>query len=134
MKAMESMYIKCVGNKIEKSQLRKQFQTLQWKFDKLLKKSKSDFAHEQQVLLIKNRIENTKTFWSSIKCLVPRKKSLIPLKVYTANNIPSDDLSCVLEKWQSDYNALYNSCIIKDHEFMLYINMHYMIMNIMYAL
>jgi hypothetical protein len=58
-----------------------------------------------------NELENISTndpkaFWQYIKKLGPRKQTIIPEKVYV-NNILSDDIATVLNKWQHDFYTLY---------------------------
>ena len=72
--------------------------------------------------LIESRIHNSKRFWSSVKQLLPNKKTNIPLKVYTSDGVLSDDLKVVLTKWKSDYYTLYNSCSMIDNNCMLYVS------------
>ena len=52
-----------------------------------------------------------------MKQLLPNKKTNIPLKVNTSEGVLSD---VVLNKCQSDYYTVYNSCSIIDTNFMLY--------------
>ena len=109
MKTNESRFLKSKGTKSEKSQIRLAFKSSQGDFDKLLKKRKNTFSNEQQLILLKSRIENPRLFWSSISSLIRYMKTSIPLQVYTDDGLLSDDLSTVLMKWQSDYETLYNN-------------------------
>ena len=71
MKLKESQFLTCVGLKNEKHQLRKEFQSKQWLFDRRLKQCKHTFAQAQQSMLIKSRMQDSKQFWMSIKKLNP---------------------------------------------------------------
>ncbi len=121
MKQKESEFLCYNGTKVERLILRNNYQTAQWLFDKKLKQCKSKFSIEQQIKLIKDRIQDSKQFWTSVNTLVPRKKRTIPLKVYDNNGILTDDIHVVLDRWQDDYTLLYNSSTASNNDFMSHV-------------
>ena len=86
MKSEEYLFTLKNGTKQENLQLRSGLQSQQWMFDNLLKQCKDKFAREQQVV-IESIIDNSNQFWSSVKQLLPNKKTNFPLKVCTSEGL-----------------------------------------------
>ena len=120
MKDREHSFLKFKGNRYQCAALRKQFQVKQWEFDRKLRQCKRLFAKTQQTELISDIANNPKRFWGTIKNLVPKKKNMIPMKVYI-DNIVTDDLNIVLCKWKTDYELLYNQCNVNDYKFIEFV-------------
>ena len=120
MKEAERSFLKYTGNRLHLKHLREQFKHRQWDFDKHLSYCKRSFAIMQQNELIQDRCSNPTRFWGTVRNLIPVKKTMIPLKVFH-NNVFTDDLNVVLEKWKSDYELLYNQCDLQDLQFLQYV-------------
>ena len=103
----EHTFLKCKGNKREKTYKRNAFLNSRKLFDKELRKAER--LYKGQVL---NEIDtactdNHRAFWDYIKKVGPRKVSHIPMKVYQGNDLVSD-MNMVKDTWKQQFSDLYN--------------------------
>ena len=76
-------------------------------FSKQLRKTERKFWHEQLNEIDALCTDNPRKFWNMIKDLGPKKRSVIPEKVYS-HGLLIDDPNCVLETWHNEFSSMYN--------------------------
>lgn len=109
MHAKETKFYKFKGGRQIREQLRQEYKTSLWNFDKLLRTQKRRYERGQLLEIEEINTKNPSEFWKRINKLGPRKpRDKIELECYIDNGEISKDPRVVLDKWAQDYESLYN--------------------------
>ena len=104
----ENVYLQSKAKRSIRRELHNIFIIKRKLFDRLLRRTERIF-NKQKALEIENiNTSNPSEFWSYIKSLGPKRKSSIPMQVYTTNGEKTSETEHVLGKWRSEFNDLYN--------------------------
>ena len=106
----EKLWLSCNGAR--KRHLKEMYCAHRKVFNRILRKSKRRFQLNEQNKLhdYLNDYENPREFWKAIGKigLSNERKQNIPFEVITNDGTVSNDKADVLEKWQTDYERLFN--------------------------
>ena len=104
----ENVYLQSKAKRSIRRELHNIFIIKRKLFDRLLRRTERIF-NKQKALEIENiNTSNPSEFWSYIKSLGPKRKSSIPMQVYSTNGEKTSETEHVLGKWRSEFNDLYN--------------------------
>ena len=103
----ERQFRSFVGTRQAKYEKRAQFLISRKQFDKKLRYYERQFDNRFIEKLERINTSNPKEFWKTIKNLGPRK-SKIPMTVYDDEGKECNDTNYVLNKWEKEFEKLYN--------------------------
>lgn len=106
LKKAETAYLGEGGN--NRNHLRQLFYECQKTFDHAYRLAEREYKNKQIVHLDSISNKDPKEFWKFIKNLGPKRKNDIPLEIYRDDGSISYNLKEVLQKWQLEFETLYN--------------------------
>ena len=113
MATLEKSFRKGVPGTLQSRRLREDFIHKRKLFDKLLRSTERKYNRQQALEIEQINTRNPTEFWKHISSLGPKKKTDIPMKVYTnddpCNRDITDDRLQVLDQWKKDFHNLYNT-------------------------
>ncbi len=107
MNTNQHAFLKCKGNKREKSYEMQVFLNSRKIFDKELRRSERMYNKNMVNEIDSICTENPRAFGDYIKKIGSRKVNQIPIKVYKDNELVLDP-GIVADTWQKDFRHLYN--------------------------
>ena len=116
MRDRERAFLRFKGSLNIKSQLRREFQTAQNTFDRTLRKYERQYKRSMCNDIENMSTENPREFWNKIKTLGPRKSTNIPMEVYNENGEVLTNEKCVLNRWKTDFENIYNNESVDDFD------------------
>ena len=116
MRDRERAFLRFKGSSNIKSQLRREFQTAQNIFDRTLRKYERKYKRSMCNDIENMSTENPREFWNKIITLGPRKSTNIPMEVYNENGEVLTNEKCVLNRWKTDFENIYNNESVDDFD------------------
>ena len=111
----ESIYFKFQGPRRIKENSRVEYNNTLYNFDRLLRTPKRKYERGQLLEIEQLNTKNPSEFWKKINKLGPsRPKEKIKMECYLNDNNISSDPEQVMNKWERDYESLFN---VKGDEF-----------------
>ena len=117
MRDHEKLYSRANGSNNMKRILRKNFLETQQCFDRCLRQTERKYYRNLADQLENINSNNPKEFWDHIKQLGPKKKTLIPMRVYNEQGSFISDHTQVLNKWEKDFYSLFNPIDVENEFF-----------------
>ena len=116
MRDRERAFLRFKGSSNIKSQLRRDFQTAQNTIDRTLRKYERQYKRSMCNDIENMSTENPREFWNKIKTLGPRKSTNIPMEIYNENGEVLTNEKCVLNRWKTDFENIYNNESVDDFD------------------
>ncbi|CAG2244978.1 unnamed protein product [Mytilus edulis] len=107
----EKLWLKCSDHTNIKRKLKQEYCVARNDFDKHLRKAKRTYQNKLQMdLLTELEKPNSRDFWKQIgKIGISNdRRDQIPWEVIDDNGEVTTDKECVLQKWKTDYQTLFN--------------------------